>query len=247
MENPLISIITVTFNADKEIAKTLQSLKQQTFGDFEHLIIDGGSKDDTLQIVENFSLPQTKVISEPDNGLYDAMNKGLRMATGKYVLFLNAGDIFHSKDTLDHYRSAAVNNPDIIYSDTIVVDREGKKISNRHLNVPEKLTVKSFSNGMLICHQAFMVKKSLAPNYNLTYRFSADYDWTINCIRNSDAAKCINLHTVGIDFLDNGMTEKNKWPSLKERFTIMKHHYGGALTIIKHIGFVFRALKRGKI
>lgn len=247
MDQPLISIITVTYNADKVIFKTLQSLKEQTFRDFEHIVIDGSSRDNTLQIIKSFGLPQTKVVSEPDNGLYDAMNKGLRLAKGKYVLFLNAGDIFHDKNTLTKYSEKANKGFDIIYGDTVIVDSEGKKIADRHLNVPDTLTKESFADGMLICHQAFMVKKELTSEYNLNYRFSADYDWCVKCISKTQPDKCLNLNRITIDYLSEGLTDKNKWKSLRERFRIMTTHYGLPKTLTKHLCFILRAIKRGKI
>lgn len=247
MAEVLISVITVTYNAEKVIERTLKSLKEQSFKDYEHLVIDGASKDSTIKIINECRLPHTTLISEPDKGLYDAMNKALGKAKGKYVLFLNAGDTFHDKDTLEKYASAAKKNADIIYGDTVIVDNEGHFISPRHLSVPEKLTKKSFSDGMLICHQAFMVRKNLAPLYDLAFRFSADYDWCVKCISNSEPQKCINLKSVTIDYLSDGLTDKNKWKSLRERFRIMSRHYGMSITVAKHIGFIFRALGRGSI
>ena len=247
VSQPLISIITVTFNAGKVIEKTLKSLKEQSFKDFEHLVIDGKSTDDTLQKINIAALPQSVTLSESDNGLYDAMNKGLRLAKGKYVLFLNAGDAFHSSETLAHYAAQALRDKDIIYGDTVIVDQDGSIISPRHLSVPQTLTKKSFSEGMLICHQAFMVKKELAPQYNLAYKFSADYDWCVRCISNSDLENCINLNEVTVDYLSEGLTDKNKWKSLKERFSIMSDHYGFLPTAFKHFSFLLRAIRRGNI
>lgn len=244
---PLISVITVTYNAASVIDKTMKSLDIQTFKDFEHLVIDGKSKDDTLKIINHFSLPQTHIISESDKGLYDAMNKGLRLAKGKFVLFLNAGDAFHSNDTLSNYAEQAKKNADIIYGDTVIVAPEGEVLGPRHLSVPDKLTNKSFANGMLICHQAFMVKKELASEYNLRYRFSADYDWCIRSIKKSNPSKRINLNQVTIDYLSEGLTDKNKWKSLRERFKIMSHHYGFIPTLFNHFRFVIRAATRGSI
>lgn len=244
---PLITIITVTFNAEKVIGKTLSSLSGQTFSDFEHLVIDGNSTDHTLDILKKSALPSTKWISEPDKGLYDAMNKGLRMAKGKYVLFLNAGDSFHDATTLESYAEEALQNKDIIYGDTLIVNHEGSCLGPRHLSVPEFLTRKSFADGMLICHQAFMVKKELAPQFDLRYRFSSDYDWCVKCIQNSVSENCANLNRITIDYLSDGLTDKNKFPSLKERFRIMSHHYGLPVTVLKHLSFIFRAFKRGKI
>lgn len=246
-KKPLISVITVTYNAGKVIEKTMKSLEEQTFKDFEHLVIDGKSGDDTLAKIRSYDLPQTKIISEHDKGLYDAMNKGLRNAKGEYVIFLNAGDAFHQADTLDDYARDAEEGYDIIYGDTVIVDGKGNLIGPRHLSVPEKLTFESFSDGMLICHQAFLVRKELAPEYDLGYRFSADYDWCVKCIGKSQTNNYQNLHKVTIDYLSDGLTDKNKFKSLRERFNIMRKHYGLSTTLMKHSGFIFRALKRGKI
>jgi len=222
----------------------MESVAAQTFHEYEHIIIDGASKDNTLEVARNLSTPSLRILSEPDKGLYDAMNKGLRMAHGKYVIFLNAGDAFHDNEVLAGYAEAAKNDADIIYADTIIVGPDRMFISKRHLSAPELLSFQSFSKGMLVCHQAFMVKKSLAPLYDTSYRFSADYDWTVKCLRKSQPGKCVNLHRVAIDYLSNGMTDKNKLKSLRERFKIMCTHYGTAATIINHISFIGRAVKR---
>lgn len=243
--SPLITIVTITYNAADTVGVTLQSVASQTFRDYEHIVIDGASTDGTLEVVKRY--PSVGYISEKDRGLYDAMNKGLRRASGKYVLFLNAGDTFHDETVLADYARYAKEGFDIIYGDTDIVDSERRFISKRHLDAPERLTKDSFLNGMLVCHQAFMVKKEIAPEYDLKYRFSADYDWTVKCIEASEPDKCKNLHRVVIDYLNDGMTDRNKFASLKERFRIMSRHYGGIKTFTRHIGFIFRALKRGRV
>lgn len=243
-KQPLISIVTITYNAANEIGVTMKSVARQSYKDFEHIIIDGASTDNTLEIARENATPMLRIYSEKDKGLYDAMNKGLKKAKGKYILFLNAGDTFHEVDTLKEYAEACIADPDIIYSDTVIVDADRQVLGPRHLSVPEKLSYESFAQGMLVCHQAFMVKRSLAPLYDTNYRFSADYDWTVKCLRTTDSSRCANLHTVGIDYLADGTTDKNKWKSLRERFRIMAKHYGLMKTIGNHLGFVIRALKR---
>lgn len=244
MDTPLFSIITITFNAEKELVPTMNSIAEQSFRDFEHILVDGASTDNTLTVAREIGGRKVRIISERDKGLYDAMNKGLKIARGKYVIFINAGDTFAEKDTLAKYADAAAKDADIIYGDTVIVDSDRNVLRKRHLSVPELLTVESFANGMLVCHQAFMVKRTIAPLYNLEYRFSADYDWTIRCIKHTFPEKCVNLHTVAIHYLDDGMTEKNKIESLKERFSIMKTHYGIIRTVGKHLSFIPRAVAR---
>lgn len=245
---PLISIITITYNASQTIPLTMKSVKEQSFSDFEHLIIDGASTDDTILVARQMGRPGVRIISEPDNGLYDAMNKGLRLARGQYVLFLNSGDKFHSSETLAAYAAAArKKHPDIIYGDTDIVAPDGRRIGPRHLSAPDILTFDSFSKGMLICHQAFMVRKDIAPFYDTDYRFSADYDWTIRCIKASRPGNRINLKQVTIDYLADGLTDRNKKASLFERFKIMASHYGGMKAVWSHLSFIPRAIRRGKL
>ena len=100
------SIITVTYNAEQTLERTLRSVAFQTYPHVEHILIDGASKDRTMEIAKIHGKHLTKIVSEPDNGLYDAMNKGLRIATGDYVCFLNAGDKLHASDTLEQIAEA---------------------------------------------------------------------------------------------------------------------------------------------
>lgn len=241
----LISIITICRNAEHEIGRTVASVAEQTAANFcEHLIIDGASTDATLAEARRLGKPDLKILSEPDKGLYDAMNKGLSMAQGDYVLFLNAGDKFQDTHTLALYAKEAGNGADIIYSDTVIVDDADRMLRPRHLSAPEQLTADSFKRGMLVCHQAFMVRRSLAPLYDLQYRFSADYDWCIECLRRSNPSKNVNLHTVGIRYLDAGLTDKNHRASLLERFHVMRCRYGTTTAIARHLAFIPRAIGR---
>lgn len=244
MDSPLFSIITITFNAEQELKPTMISVAQQVCRDFEHIIVDGASTDGTIALARSLGGDALRIISEKDKGLYDAMNKGIGLARGKYLIFLNAGDSFASQDTLALYAEAAKNDPDIIYADTVIVAPDRTVKGPRHLSAPSTLTAKSFSNGMLVCHQAFVVRRSMAPLYDLQYRFSADYDWTVKCIKSTTPERCINLDTVAIHYLDDGLTEKHKKDSLKERYDIMCKHYGTATAIMKHLSFIPRALAR---
>lgn len=248
MELPLISVITVCYNAAETILPTLRSVREQTCGDIEHLIIDGASADETLSLCRHEGRPGLRIMSEPDRGLYDAMNKGLEMARGEYVVFLNAGDSFASPDTLSHYAAAAAaaatGAPDIIYGDTVLVDSGDNVLGPRHLQAPQLLTKESFSHGMLVCHQAFMVRREIAPLYDMRYRFSADYDWTVRCIEATEPGKCVNLNEVTVHYLRDGLTGANHKASLQERFIIMRRHYGLATAIARHLSFVPRALMR---
>lgn len=239
-----ISIITVTYNAEATLERTLQSVAQQTHPDVEHLIIDGASTDRTLEIARQY--PHAIVFSEPDKGLYDAMNKGLQRATGDYLCFLNAGDKLHSKETLAHIVASISDGSPIgvLYGDTNIVDAQGQFIRNRRLTPPKHLTWRSFKEGMLVCHQAFYINRQIALPYDTNYRFSADFDWCIRCMKEGEkrGMKNLYIHEPVADYLAEGMTTANHQASLKERFKIMAKHYGLLPTIGQHIWFIFRVL-----
>ncbi len=242
--HPRFSIITVTYNAEKALEETIQSIISQTYKDIEYIIVDGGSKDRTLSIIEKYKSHIAKVVSEPDKGLYDAMNKGLKMATGDYVCFLNAGDSLHEDETVTMMVKSIEKNqfPDVIYGETAIVDSKRHFLHMRRLSAPAKLNWKSFKNGMLVCHQAFFAKREIAIDelYNLKYRFSADFDW---CIRVMKRAKSFhNSEITIVDYLNEGMTTQNHRASLLERFNIMCKHYGIISTILQHIWFMIRVI-----
>ena len=241
--NPLFSIITVTWNAASVIEPTLRSVQRQTSSDYEMLIIDGASNDDTLSIVHRASIASLRVFSEPDNGLYDAMNKGIAQARGRYLIFLNAGDAFADDTVLARLAMLATDNPGVIYGQTQLVDAQGNVVGKRHLTAPEHLTAGSFVNGMLVCHQAFVARRDLVPQYDLQYRFSADYDWCIKVLRKSPYNAYAG-ETPIISYLADGMTTRHHRASLKERFRIMCRHYGTVSATWHHLGFIPRYLKR---
>lgn len=235
--SPLISVITVVFNDEKHIARTIESVLSQSYKPIEHIIVDGKSTDGTLRIIESFQ-GVSKVLSEPDEGLYDAMNKGLKLASGDYVWFLNAGDEIYETDTVERMVEDFKEKPDVIYGGTMIIDENQKEIGDRRLKPPEQLTWKSFRRGMLVCHQSFIVKRSLAPDYDLQYRLSADIDWSIRAAKKSE--KIHNTHLVLSRFLEGGLTDKNIKAGLKERFRIMSRYYGWIPTVLRHILFGIR-------
>ena len=241
--DPLFSIITVTWNAADVIAPTIQSVQRQTSSDYEMLIIDGASTDDTLAIVRQASIASLRVFSEPDNGLYDAMNKGIARARGRYLIFLNAGDKFADDTVLARLAMLTADNPGVIYGQTQLVDAEGQVVGKRHLTAPKKLTANSFLNGMVVCHQAFAARRDLVPDYDLQYKLSADYDWCIKVLKKSPANAYAGKEPI-ISYLADGMTTRHHRASLMERYRIMCRHYGTAKATLRHLGFIPRYLRR---
>ncbi len=244
---PLFSIITVTYNAADTLETTMRSVAEQSCTLFEHIVQDGASTDSTLDIVKKNALEQTQVYSQPDEGLYDAMNKALAIAKGDYVIFLNAGDRFHSADTLQRLADAIMDNdyPGIVYGQTDIVDKNGRRLADRHLTAPEELTLDSFAEGMVVCHQAFVALRRITSLFSRKYRFSADYEWCIRCLQHSH--RNVYVPRVIIDYLNEGVTTANRRKSLMERFNIMCHYYGVFPTICRHFGFATRFLRRRRL
>ena len=257
-----ISIVTITYNAARTLQRTLDSVACQTYADIEHLIIDGASKDATVAIAERYkaaSRHEVVIQSEPDKGLYDAMNKGLLKATGDYLVFLNAGDTLYAPDTIETVvrcvqqpplllERAGGEVPAVIYGDTAITDAEGNFLHLRTHRPPEQLTWKSFKQGMLVCHQAFYVLTALARQipYDLQYRHSADVDWCIRIMREAErqGMALVNTHAILANFEEGGDTTQHHRDSLKERFSVMAHHYGLCQTLILHGWFILRAVAR---
>lgn len=245
------TIITCTYDASKYIDRTLESVRGQSYPHIEHFIIDGVSKDDTVKKAQTYAYDShypVIVKSEPDKGLYDAMNKGIQLAKGNYIIFLNAGDVFHEEDTLTNIAEQLKDKPlpGVIYGDTDIVDEEGNFIRKRRLAPPEKLSWKSFKQGMLVCHQSFYARTDIAKQvpYNLIYKYSADVDWCIRIMKEAEkqGLELWNTHKTLCSYLEGGMTEKSHRASLKERFMVMSDHYGMLTTILQHLWFVVRAI-----
>lgn len=241
MSEPFFSIITVTYNAARELPVTLRSVAEQTFTDYEHLIIDGDSTDGTQDLALGASNPRIVLDSRRDCGIYDAMNRGIGLARGMYLIFMNAGDTFYAPDTLAAYADAAAqdNIPGIIYGQTVIVDENRNVLGPRHHTAPHELTLESFKHGMLVCHQAMAVLKRIAPLYSLKYRYSADYEWVIRCLQHSRHNHYIDANVAC--YLKEGTTTRHHKTSLMERFHIMRYYYGTFPTIMQHLKIACKA------
>ena len=204
-----MTYVTITYNAADVLQRTLDSVLSQDYPEIVHLIIDGASTDTTLQLVNAYIQQSNaaenghriQVTSEPDNGIYDAMNKGLRSLDGDYVCFLNAGDFLPASDTVSRIVEKIDQShlPAVLYGDTDIVDGEGRYLHPRRLQPPAQLNWRSFRHGMLVCHQAFYARTDIAKNlqYDLRYRFSADVDWCIRVMRESERMG-LPLYNIGI-------------------------------------------------
>ena len=238
----LFTVITVTYNAQHTLLRTLKGVQEQTYPHIEHIIVDGNSTDGTVELIRKHATEKTEWISEKDSGIYHAMNKATAMAKGVYICYLNAGDTFYETDTVEKLIATAqqYHHPDILYGETVIVDNEGVFMHNRRLKAPDRLHWQSFKQGMLVCHQAFIVKRSLFEPYDTTYHFSADVDWCIRLMKKSKSI--VNTRLTMIKYLNEGVTTANRKASLKERYQIMTKHYGSVSTLLHHAWFVVRAI-----
>jgi hypothetical protein len=225
---PHLSIITVTYQAAKVLPITLQSVAAQTWKAWEHIFVDGGSRDGTLAQIEAYAQTQEGVwyLSEPDRGLYDAMNKGLAMARGEYVCFLNAGDSFWAADTLERLFTGAPPEADVLYGEHVEVDETGQILPTpRHRPYPEgALSMSHFRTGMRICHQALIVRRRLAPSYDLRYPLAADLDWSIRLLRQKPHT--YDSGQVLIRYLAGGISARRLRRYVWERTAILYRHFG---------------------
>ena len=169
-----ISVITVCYNAQKTIENTIQSVLNQTYQDIEYIVIDGASTDDTLSILQKYNT-QLKYISEKDNGLYDAMNKGINLASGEYIMFLNADDKFYNDKVIENFaKECEMQKTDIVYGNLAFL-KDGNISIQRHKRLNKIYLIKNTPQ-----QPATFYKKSIFEKvglFNTNFRIVADQEW----------------------------------------------------------------------
>ena len=173
MRNLKISVVTVSYNCADVIEDTIQSVTSQTYTNIEYIIVDGKSKDNTLSVINKYKDQINIIVSEPDKGIYDAMNKAINLATGDYVIFMNAGDVFYNNKIVEKvFYDNKIVDADIIYG-SVAFDKKGKEIEVKPLNFDE------FWKGSRFCHQSAFISLSLHKEfvYDLKYKIAADFNF----------------------------------------------------------------------
>ena len=186
-----ISVVTVCFNSAATIAHTVDSFLQQKHPDKELLVVDGGSSDATIEIVRSFPQDQIIVWSEPDRGIFDAMNKGLARFTGDAVGFLNSDDRFHDPNVLTDVCEGLVEHGIVFGDIDFVADHQSSRIVRRWRSTPFRSG--SFRSGWMAPHPSLYVRRQVAEavgDFNLTYRISADYDWMLRAFELTGSTAC---------------------------------------------------------
>jgi len=223
----------------------LKSVLNQTDSDYEYILVDGNSADGTFDLIKKyesklenkefpFSKDNFRWISEPDAGLYDAMNKAIKLSSSEFLWFINAGDKIYAPTTLSKIKHAIQENPnaDIFYGQSLIIDESEHPLGERHKIAPEILKKESLLGGLVVCHQSIVVRKSIAPFYDLQYKVSSDYDWTIKVLSQSKRNHYIDDYLS--KFMVAGLSSKQRKISWKERYLIMKKHFGIAKTVWAH-------------
>lgn len=226
----LFSIAIVTYNAGNVLAKTFASIRTQTFHNYEVVIIDGGSSDDTMEICKQNSDLLSICISEPDKGIYDAMNKAFRYATGDYILFLGAGDVFYDNDVLQNMAASMTDKYSIYYGNVIF-----RQINKRHWGEFNKYKF-CITN---ICHQCIFYPKTVYKNhsYDLMYKVYADYEYNLRMYGNYKF-KYINVIVVNYDMAGFSYRHKDvEFEKIKRRLLVDKFGYFAYV-----VGLVYRIL-----
>lgn len=212
---PLFSIITVTLNNLEGLKRTHASLEMQTVQNFQWIVIDGASSDGTPQYLK---MTNAQWLSEPDQGLYDAMNKGIERSTGEYLLFLNSGDEIAASDVLEQLSKAAQEKPDFIFGDYYLHD-------NRKKFYKKSKKIQKISRGMITSHQAMIYSKKKFGNirYDLSYKVASDYDLTLRFLMFNK--KTIQIEIPICIFESGGLSEKNAFIGRLEQYKIRKNLY----------------------
>ncbi|HQS06596.1 MAG TPA: glycosyltransferase family 2 protein [Daejeonella sp.] len=231
MFQPKLTVITIVYNNVRDIERTVLSVLNQTYPNIEYLVIDGASTDGTLELLKKYEGRLAKLISEKDKGIYDAMNKGLTLASGDYILFMNSGDELYASDTVENVFASAPD-ADIYYGETEMYDEDWKSLGQRRHKAPETFSWKDFKYGMCISHQAIYIRRSLTEPYDPKYKLSADIDWIIKAAKK--AGKIVNTRRYVAKYLVGGMSKKKHRQSLIERFHIFSKHYGLIPNVFNH-------------
>lgn len=229
-DNPLISIITVVFDGANCLEKTIESVGKQNYSNIEYIIIDGGSRDGTIDIIKNHEKEISNWVSEPDRGIFDAMNKGIDIANGEWIQFMNAGDTLYCNDTITQIAMHFTSTLNIIYGDTLL--KYSDNLPYKYKKAKEFKTIKS---NIPFCHQSVFVKMKLMKEFkfDLTYRFAADFDFFLKLFKNKIyeyKRLSIPISIYDMNGVSIGRTTK------EEYFKIAQKHYPNS-TISIHYYF----------
>ena len=212
-----ISIITVAYNSDKTINHTIESVLSQEYNNLEYIIIDGGSTDKTNEIIESYGDKISQYISEKDDGIYDAMNKGIRISTGKYIGIINSDDFYPDSNIIQKVvNKIEEKKSDCLYADLVYVDSENTKEIKRYWKSGE-FNRTNFTKGWMIPHPTFFVSKEIYNTfglYNLSLKSASDYEMILRLLYKNKISVSY-LPEVIIHMRDGGYSNQSIWSRLR--------------------------------
>lgn len=238
---PLISVITVVYNGEKYLEETIQSVINQTYDNVEYIIIDGGSTDGTLDIIKKYEDKIDYWVSERDKGIYDAMNKGIKLFIGDFIVFLNAGDSIYEYNIFNLIFKNKINFiNDIIYGHAQLINSDNSK--GKIVKAPSSISYKDFAKGMIVCHQSLIISRRKILLYNLEYKLVSDHDWIIKILKETSKITFLDLPLC--NYLLEGISDNNFYLCWKERLIIIKKNFSFFYYLKNYITFLIRILKK---
>lgn len=220
------SIIVVSLNTKESFLNTINSIKKQKFENYEVIVVDGKSSDGTIELIKEIKDEKFKYIIEKDTGIYDAMNKGIKLSKGDWIIFLNSGDEFYNQDILKEVSIKETKNYNVIYADTV--------INNGSFQYKAKAT--NFTNRtflMPFCHQSTFVRRALIDKFkfDLKYEISSDFNFFMQCSKQNE--KFFNLNMIISKTLSGGFSDKNRNKVFDENLRIIRENNYSFILIFK--------------
>ena len=227
-DSPLVTIVTVVFNSVDLIEETIQSVITQIYPNIEYIIIDGASTDGTLDIIKKYDKNINCWITEKDNGISDAFNKGIRLASGEWINFLNAGDVFNNENVLSNiFSKFNFKGYDVVYGNTLLIsnEEESKIQINNHKNF--KIT----DSHNPICHQSSFVRRRLLKELKFNdYKYSMDLDFWLRCIK--EGVNFYHFDLIVSNYLVGGVSSNPK-----TAVSVLIEHRIVKMLVMKHVNF----------
>ena len=230
---PLITIITVVYNGEKYLKETILSVISQSYDNIEYLVIDGGSTDGTLDIIKKYEDRIDYWVSEKDTGIYDAMNKGLRLSVGDWINFMNADDMFYSQTVIQELFHANMGSADVLYGDSLIIDKNFSLLKKAYAYKPDNVR-------LLTSHNAFFIRASFYKiGYNISYNLCADLDLLYKILFSSPNIRVQKKDIVVSIFRLGGISSLHDFKLAYESAIITYHYTKGLEAIAVPMKIIF--------
>jgi glycosyltransferase involved in cell wall biosynthesis len=221
---PLITIVTVVYNGADFLEETINSVVEQKYDNIEYIIVDGGSKDGTLDVIKKYEGFIDYWCSQPDSGIYDAMNKGIELSEGCWINFMNAGDVLYNNKVIsDIFPISIKATPDIVFGDVHVRSQEGVSVKNLRAFKFTPFNLLLFGT-RVVCHQSMFYCKKSIIKYSLDYSFKSELDQWLKLVRSGKRALKVNLTVASYRL--GGLGQKHIERNSEEKDLVLKEHFG---------------------